>query len=209
MDKLILFFGGLLTFLAGMVLVVLSLTGILGVPGAETHTALARWLLPLTGTLLVLFGAFVLALPRRLKQRQESFVVAQTENGEMSISVRALEDIVRRCAYQQQGLSLREVHITRQRDLVQVQLRVAGEPGTDLPQAVAQLQKDIQREMLSSAGIKTGDIRITVDSAPQGRIFERRRMAPAAASHSTGTQASNTSQPNLSSTQEEKKNAGT
>lgn len=177
-DRIILFIGGLISLLAGLMLVVLSLTGILGVPGAENHTALARWLLPLTGLLLLLFGAYVFSLLRRSKFRQESFVVAQTESGEMRISVRALEDIVRRCVYLQQGLTLRDTQITRQRDTVQMQLRVGGEPGTDLPRAVKQLQQDIQREMLASAGIKTGDIRVTVDTAPQGRMFERQRPAP-------------------------------
>ncbi len=177
-DRLALFIGGIIAILSGLLLIVLSLTGILGVTSTERYSALARWLLPLAGILLLLLGAYLLTLLRRMRHRQDSVMVAQTDNGEMRISVRALEDIVRRCVYLQRGIGLKAIQVSRQRDTVQVQVRITGDPGMDMPAAVTRLQQDIRREMLASAGINAGDIKVTVDSAPPNRLFDRRVPAP-------------------------------
>ena len=175
-DRLLLFAGALVALLAGVLLMIGNLIGVLTVPRPDTAGVLARWSLPILGLLLFLFGVYVLALLRKLRRRQDSLIVAQTDNGEMRISVRALEDIVRRCVRLQPGLTLRDTQVARQRDQVKVEVRVTAIQGIDLTQAVVHLQQTIQRDMQASAGIKAADIRITVDSAPQGKLFDRSKQ---------------------------------
>ncbi|HHX21588.1 MAG TPA: hypothetical protein GX722_07340, partial [Clostridiales bacterium] len=89
-DRLLLFAGALVALLAGVLLMIGNLIGVLTVPRPDTAGVLARWSLPIFGLLLFLFGGYVLALLRKLRRRQDSLIVAQTDNGEMRISVRAL-----------------------------------------------------------------------------------------------------------------------
>ena len=174
-DRLLLFAGALVALLAGVLLMIGNLIGVLTVPRPDTAGVLARWSLPILGLLLFLFGGYVLALLRKLRRGQDSLIVAQTDNGEMRISCarwRILSGAVRL----QPGLTLRDTQVARQRDQVKVEVRVTAIQGIDLTQAVVHLQQTIQREMQASAGIKAADIHAAVDSAPQSKLFDRNKQ---------------------------------
>ena len=49
------------------------------------------------GVLLVAFGAFLIALPWKLASRKHDFIVQQTDNGELRIAVKAIENLVQKC----------------------------------------------------------------------------------------------------------------
>lgn len=185
-DRVLLFIGALVAMLTGLLLIVGSLFGVVAVPhpAAAGGTTWGRWVLPLMGLTQVLFGAYILLLLKRIKRRQNSFVLTQTDDGEMRISVAALEDIVRRCALMQRGITLRDTQITRQRDAVAVDVVIASVPGVDLPRLAGTLQQDIRRAMLSDTGIRAADVKVTVDSMSRRRLF--RRGVQAHAPHAAG-----------------------
>ena len=83
-DRLILFFGALCAFAAGVGLVIFGLQ----LPGLS-FIDVPLWLRAACialGVLTVLFAVYLFAFPRKLRYRRHDFVIQQTDNGELRIT---------------------------------------------------------------------------------------------------------------------------
>ena len=162
-DRLILFCGALLTIAAGAFLAVggLQFAGVLG----EALPLGVRIACVAGGVLLVAFGAFLIALPWKLASRKHDFIVQQTDNGELRIAVKAIENLVQKCVDMHEEIKLDDMHIRNAREGVTVDLRISLANNISIPLAVASLQKQIKQYLVASSGIEVKEVRVSVETA--------------------------------------------
>ena len=123
-DRLILFFGALLTAAAGIFLFVggLQFAGVLG----EALPMGTRIVCIAGGAALVLFAIYLFTLPRTLSGGRHEFIVQQTDNGELRIAVKAIENLVQKCVDMHEEIKLDSMKIRNAREGVTVDLRKIG-----------------------------------------------------------------------------------
>ncbi|MGI5884904.1 MAG: alkaline shock response membrane anchor protein AmaP [Candidatus Spyradocola sp.] len=118
--------------------------------------------------LRVLYAALGHAAP--VQQGQDSVLIKATENGSILIALSALDTMVQRsvraCA------AVRDVEsrlVATEQEGVRVLLRVSFAPDSILPEATAQIQRDVKEYIQSHAGVPVVDVQIFVEAvgAPQ------------------------------------------
>lgn len=128
------------------------------------NTLAMRFVLMGLGLFLSLFAGFVLWLPRRVRKRQEHFVAQQTAGGELRISLKAIESLVRRCVLSTPDISLSELNVEQSRNGVRAEIRVSMPGDVSIPLAVEGLQKSIKKQVQAVTGIDAAEVRITVET---------------------------------------------
>ena len=162
-DRLVLFFGALLTIAAGAALGVtgLQIAGTIG----ESLSLGMRIACIGVGSLTVLFGFYLLAFPQKLRAERQGFVVQRTDNGELRISIKAIEGLVQKCIDMHDEIDVVSQRIRNTRDGVTVDLNIALANNISIPLAVAALQKQIKQYLAASAGIEVTEVRVSVETA--------------------------------------------
>ena len=175
-DRLILFFGALLTAAAGIFLFVggLQFAGVLG----EALPMGTRIVCIAGGAALVLFAIYLFTLPRTLSGGRHEFIVQQTDNGELRIAVKAIENLVQKCVDMHEEIKLDSMKIRNAREGVTVDLRISLANNISIPLAVASLQKQIKQYLVASSGIEVKEVRVYVETAG-GDIGDSPYLVPA------------------------------
>ncbi|MBR6185245.1 MAG: alkaline shock response membrane anchor protein AmaP [Clostridia bacterium] len=169
-DRLILFLGAVLTALSGVVLFVAGLQ----IQGIIAEMALwARVVCILFGLLLIAFGGYLLFLPRTVNAAKKDFVVQKTENGELRIAVKAIENLVQKCIDLHEEITVRSMKILNSREGVIVDLFVSLANNISIPMAIASLQKQIKQYLVASSGIEVKEVRVSVESTQDEPAIEQ------------------------------------
>ena len=130
---------------------------------AESMPKWMRWAVAGVCVLLVILGLRGIAvLFRRRKDR--GFVLQRMEYGDMSISMKALENMIRRCVEGHEALKLNNIHISRVREGISVDLRITLMGGANIPLTVNALQKQIKQYITSCSGIDVREVRVQVET---------------------------------------------
>lgn len=112
---------------------------------------------------LVAVGIFgVCVLFRR--GRDKGFIIQHTEYGDMSISMNALENMVKKCVQTHSELIAGSTRIYRSRDGVVVSIRVTLNGGANIPLTVNALQKQIKQYITSCSGVDVKEVRVMVET---------------------------------------------
>lgn len=125
-------------------------------------TGWRRWMVIGVCVLLALLGLRGIAVLFRHKDR--GFVLQRMEYGDMSISMKALENMIRRCVEGHEALKLNNIHISRVREGISVDLRITLMGGTNIPLTVNALQKQIKQYITSCSGIDVREVRVQVET---------------------------------------------
>ncbi len=169
--------GALLVALIGIGMAVMGLQ--FRVIDLQSTLALRLLLLGL-GLFLVTYAAYILLLPRRIKKTQENFMVQQTASGELRISMKAIESIVKKCVDTAPDVKPVELMVNHTRGTVRVDLRVSMPGNVSIPLAAENLQKQIKKQIQAAAGIDTTEVRISVetsDNAAQASPYQLEKTA--------------------------------
>lgn len=161
-DRVILFCGALLTVAAGILLMVAGLQ-FAGWFGAAMTTGW-RVVCIVGGVLLVALGAYLFLLPKNLGGGKHDFIVQQTDNGELRISVKAIENLVQKCVDMHEEITMDSMAIHNVREGVSVDLRISLANNISIPLAVASLQKQIKQYLAASSGIEVKEVRVSVET---------------------------------------------
>jgi hypothetical protein len=160
-DRLIVFFGAVLVILAGAALFVAGLQ----IQGMLENLPLAvRVLCIVCGLLLAAFGGYLIVLPRRYAAKRHDFVVQRTDNGELRIAVKAIENLVQKCIDLHEEIQVSSMNILNSREGVVVDLCVSMANNISIPLAIASLQKQIKQYLIASSGIEVKEVRVSVES---------------------------------------------
>ncbi len=167
-DRLLAAIAGLVLFLLGLVVFLWGIRGIpkdwLDVLTAKTVSRLILFLALGVGVVMAALGAHSLSFLWRRKQDKKGFVVQHTEHGELSISIHAMENLVKKCVDMYEEMRVTGSHIENTRDGVVVDLRISLASGVSIPLVVNTLQKQIKQYITSCSGIDVAQVRVQVET---------------------------------------------
>lgn len=115
------------------------------------------------GAVLLLVGIACLHLALRRAKRQ-GFVVQTTDVGELSISIRAIEDLVGKCVEKHEELHVSSTTLENTRDGLVIGLRIGLAGGVNIPLAVSALQKQIKQYVTACSGVDVYEVKVQVDT---------------------------------------------
>lgn len=117
----------------------------------------------IAGVVLILLGFHGIGMLFR-RRKDKGFVIQRTELGDMSISMKALESMAKRCVSVYPDLKINSTHIYRSRDGISVELKVTLASGINIPLTINALQKQIKQYITSCSGIDVHEVRVKVET---------------------------------------------
>ena len=129
---------------------------------AEGYWTLRRIILLAMGAIEVLGAIFLLTVPGKLRYKKSEFIVQQTDNGEIRIAVRAIENLVRKCTDMHEEIEVSSLRISNHRDGVSVDMKATMPNNISIPLAVESLQKQIKQYLTVSTGVSVRDVRVAI-----------------------------------------------
>ncbi|HSK69404.1 MAG TPA: alkaline shock response membrane anchor protein AmaP [Candidatus Limnocylindria bacterium] len=166
-QRIALVFGAILMVFVGAAILIgsLQLSEIRISREGEGFFTVTRLAIAAAGALAILFGAFTLSLPRRMRASRDSYVLQKTDAGEMRISVQAIESIIRKCLGEHEEIKLQDLQVNNTRGGVVVNLKATLAENVSIPLAVAAIQKHVRKHLLATGGIDAKDVRVSVVNA--------------------------------------------
>ena len=113
--------------------------------------------------IVALIGMFGVCILFR-RRKDKGFIIQNTEFGDMSISLHALENMVKKCVESHKELSAGSTRISRLRDGIGVHLKVTLSGGANIPLTVNALQKQIKQYITSSSGVDVKEVQVMVET---------------------------------------------
>lgn len=115
------------------------------------------------GVAVLLVGLMCLHMAVRRPKRQ-GFVVQTTDVGELSISIRAIDDLVSKCVEKHEELHVTNTTLENTRDGLVIGLRIGLASGVNIPLAVSALQKQIKQYVTACSGVDVHEVKVQVDA---------------------------------------------
>ena len=166
-DRVLSALTGLLAVLAGVGLI-LHTTGLVSFGMLQSRlTAISQSVLKITGVAagVVLVGLGIHGIGMLFRRRRDKgFVIQRTDLGDMSISMKALESMAKRCVSVYPDMAVNSTRIYRSRDGISVELKVTLASGVNIPLTVNALQKQIKQYITSCSGIDVQEVRVRVET---------------------------------------------
>ena len=122
-----------------------------------------RAVMVVVSLVIVFFGLRGLALLFR-SSKEKGFILQHTEYGDLSISMSAMENMVKKCVDTHEELRVASTRIHHAREGVIVNLRIALASGVNIPIAVSALQKQIKQYITSCSGVDVKEVRVMVET---------------------------------------------
>ena len=122
------------------------------------------WLPYVICAVLLALSGYCIALLFRRRRGKRGFVLQDTDGGELSIALSAMDGLVCQCVAVHEEMQLLSSSIKTDRDGVVVDLRVALCNGVSIPLAVDALQKQIRQYVTSCSGVTVREVRVQVDA---------------------------------------------
>lgn len=115
------------------------------------------------GVLLVIIGLCGVGLLFR-KRKDKGVVVQHTEYGDMSISMKAMENMVKKCVDAHPELHVNQTKIYHSRGGICVDIKITLLNGVNIPLTVNALQKQIKQYITSCSGVDVEEVRVMVET---------------------------------------------
>ena len=115
------------------------------------------------GAVVLLTGILSLRVALR-RSKRKGFVVQTTDVGELSISIRAIEDLVNKCVAKHEELHVSSTTLDNSRDGLTIGLRVGLATGVNIPLAVNALQKQSKQYVTACSGVDVQEVKVQVEA---------------------------------------------
>ena len=115
--------------------------------------------------ILLVLGFYCLLILFRHRGRRDKFVMQKTENGELSISLKAMESMVQKCLDPHKELSVQSVRLENQKGGLLIRIRGTVAGGVSIPLTVDALQQQIKQYVTACSGVEVKDIRVQIESS--------------------------------------------
>lgn len=115
------------------------------------------------GIVVLLMGILCLRLALRRGKRKD-FVVQSTDVGELSISIKAIDNLVQKCVEKHDELHVSSTTLENTRDGLVIGMRVGLANGVNIPLAVNALQKQIKQYVTACSGVDVHEVKVQVDT---------------------------------------------
>ena len=129
----------------------------------QNYVLWQRAIMVAAALLLFFFGLRGFALLFR-SSKEKGFVMQHTEYGDLSISMTAMENMVKKCVDSHDDLKVASTRIHHAREGVIISLRIALANGVNIPITVSALQKQIKQYITSCSGVDVKEVRVMVET---------------------------------------------
>lgn len=131
--------------------------------GAGTPLAVLAVLL--LAIALCTFGTCCLMmLSHKRAVKRTGFVMQQSENGVIGVSVKSIEGLVQTCVRQHEVIAGAEVSVVERKDGIIILLNIREAAGVNIPLAIGALQKQIKQYVTDCTGVDVHEVRVLVDN---------------------------------------------
>lgn len=118
----------------------------------------------IVAVVLLLLAAYCMIYALSTSKGKSGFVQQETDGGELSIALPAIESLVCQCVQVHEEMELVSSQVKNDRDGIRVDLQVTLSTGVSVPLAVDALQKQIRQYVTSCSGVTVHEICVQVDS---------------------------------------------
>lgn len=118
------------------------------------------------GILLVAAGAYMIALS--LRREADEGIRQETEMGHVRISLRAIENLVRRVASEVRGIKDVEVEAHPSPEGVAVHLYLVVHPDTSIPEICDDVGRRVRSQVRETVGVDVGDVSLSIRNIAAG-----------------------------------------
>ena len=129
-----------------------------------TNEQYRLWLI-IALALLVIIACYCILMLFRHRGRRDRFVMQKTENGELSISLKAMENMVQKCLDPHKELTVQGVRLENQKGGLLIRIRGTVAGGVSIPLTVDALQQQIKQYVTACSGVEVKDIRVQIESS--------------------------------------------
>lgn len=166
LDRVFLFAGAFLTALLGVCvcLIGLRLDALTFPDFSGGLVAISRIAVLVSGAVLFVFGVYVMSLPQSYRKKKTDFIIQQNADGEMRISIHAMDGLIRKVMETHNEMTLTSMEIENHKDSVYIDIKVSVAKNISIPLAVASLQKDIKQFLLASTGVDVREVKVAIDT---------------------------------------------
>lgn len=166
-DRIIAALTGIILIACCVALVATVFFGV-GIP--EKATALladtslkVRGLVLLAGAVAALLGIYNILVLFRHRRRCDKFVTVKTEDGEITIAGKTIENMITRCTDQHDELSVSSVKLKNEKNGLHITLRGKVAGGVSIPLTISALQKQIRQYVTACSGLEVNEILFQID----------------------------------------------
>ena len=114
---------------------------------------------------LIALGVYCVSMLWRKSKGKRGFVHQKAENGDIGISLKAIESLVVKCIERHEEISVTHISIAEVRGGLMIKLRVDMASGMNIPLAVGALQKQIRQYVTACSGVDVAEVRVQVDES--------------------------------------------
>ena len=114
---------------------------------------------------LVLIGLYCVLMLFRHRGRRDKFVMQKTENGELSISLKAMESMVQKCLDPHKELTVQSVRLENQKGGLLIRIRGTVAGGVSIPLTVDALQQQIKQYVTACSGVEVKNVKVRIESS--------------------------------------------
>ena len=115
--------------------------------------------------ILLLVALYCIRMLFRHRGRNDKFVMQKTENGELAISLKAMESMVLKCLDTHKELTVQGIRLESQKGGLLIHIRGAAAGGVSIPLTVDALQQQIKQYVTACSGVEVKDIRVQIESS--------------------------------------------
>ena len=167
LDRILVALAGLLVLAGGAALAAQLFFGkdVIGRAGQILQDNTMRaWLIAALAVLLAL-GVYCFLILFRHRGRKDKFVMQKTENGELAISLKAMESMVQKCLDPHKELAVQSVRLENQKGGLLIRIRGTVAGGVSIPLTVDALQLQIKQYVTACSGVEVKDIKVRIESS--------------------------------------------
>lgn len=169
LDRILVAFAGLLLVAAcaGLVAQVFFGQDVIGLIAGvfETGNTTGKIAAGVCAGALFLLGLYCLLILFRHRRRKDKFILQKLESGDLAISLKTLESMVKKCIEQHSEIQTESIHLENQRDGLLIRIRGTVAGGISIPLTADTLQKQIKQYVTACSGVEVKGIRIQIESS--------------------------------------------
>ncbi len=114
---------------------------------------------------LFLLGVYCLFVLFRHRSRRDKFIMQKNDSGDLTISIKALENMVAKCLEQHPEIKVQQMFLQSQRDGLLIRLRGSVAGGISIPLTVEAAQRQIKQYVTACSGVEIKNITVEIDSS--------------------------------------------
>lgn len=187
-DRVLVALGGLVLVALG-VCVILAAGGVITLPAPLAFDSWLgdgwQWmpLIFLAGIVIIFWGLWLFIRPfRQGAQRGRYYVVKDEADGDVKISVHAIDHLIQKCIKQYGQVAHAKVRIGGKEDAMRITLHMTVRTDVNIPMLVEELRDDIKQQLDQSAGVTVSAVEVFVDATKDDKEGEVKYLE--AGSHS-------------------------